>query len=43
MIRALGSASRLPAAPPASTIAAADIPIPTQIVETSGRTYWMAS
>ena len=32
-----------PAAPPAMIIAAADIPIPKQIVETSGRTCCMAS
>ena len=43
MMRALGRARRLPGAPPQSTMAAADIPIPTQIVETSGRTCWMTS
>ena len=32
IIFAFGSAIRSPGAPPASTIAAADIPIPTQIV-----------
>ena len=36
MILALGSASRLPGAPPHRIIAAADMPIPTQIVDTSG-------
>ncbi len=43
MILALGSARRLPAAPPARIIAAADIPMPTQIVDTSGRTCWITS
>ena len=40
---AFGSANRLPAAPPAMIIAAADMPIPKQIVETSGRTCCIAS
>ena len=40
---AFGSANRLPGAPPASTIAAADIPIPTQIVRTSGLTNCIVS
>ena len=40
---AFGSANRLPAAPPAMIIAAADMPMPKQIVETSGRTCCMAS
>ena len=43
MMRALGNAKRFPGAPPQSTIAAADMPMPTQIVETSGRTCWMTS
>ncbi len=38
-----GSARRLPGAPPESTIAAADIAMPTQIVETSHRTCCMTS
>ena len=41
--RALGSASRLPRAPPARIIAAADMPIPTQMVATSGRMCCMTS
>ena len=40
---AFGRANRLPGAPAAVIIAAADIPIPKQIVETSGRTCCMAS
>jgi hypothetical protein len=40
---AFGSANRFPAAPAATIIAAADIPIPKQIVETSGRTCCIAS
>ena len=40
---AFGSAKRLPAAPPAMIMAAADIPIPKQIVDTSGRTCCIAS
>ena len=43
MILALGRARRLPAAPPHRTMAAADIPMPTQMVETSGWTCWMTS
>ena len=43
MIRAFGRASRLPGAPPHRIIAAADMPMPTQIVDTSGRTCWMTS
>src|SRR5262245_59794176 len=40
---AFGNTKRLPAAPPDRIIAAADMPIPVQIVWTSGRTYCMAS
>ncbi len=40
---AFGRANRLPGAPAAVIIAAADIPIPKQMVETSGRTCCMAS
>ena len=43
MIFEFGSANRLPAAPPARIIAAADIPIPMQTVLTSGFTYCIAS
>ena len=43
MIFAFGSAIRLPAAPPARIIAAADMPIPMQIVRTSGLTYCIVS
>ena len=43
MILALGSARRFPGAPPQRTIAAADMPIPTQIVETSGCTCCITS
>ena len=43
MILAFGRANRFPAAPPARIIAAADIPIPTQIVDTSQRTCCMTS
>ena len=40
----VGKREALPGAPPAETIiAAADIPIPKQIVETSGRTCCIAS
>ena len=40
---AFGSAKRFPCAPPERIIAAADMPIPVQIVRTSGRTYCIAS
>ena len=40
---AFGSAKRLPGAPPAMIMAAADMPIPKQIVDTSGRTCCIAS
>jgi hypothetical protein len=43
IIFAFGSAERLPGAPPARIIAAADIAIPTQIVCTSGLTYCTVS
>ena len=43
IIFAFGRAIRLPAAPPARIIAAADIPMPTQIVATSGLTYCIVS
>ena len=43
IIFAFGSAIRLPGAPPARIIAAADIPMPTQIVATSGLTYCIVS
>ena len=43
MIFAFGSAIRFPGAPPARIIAAADMPIPTQIVRTSGLTYCIVS
>ena len=43
MILALGRAMRFPLAPPHSTMAAADIPMPMQMVATSGRTCWMTS
>ncbi len=43
MIFELGSAIRLPGAPPQRTIAAADMHIPTAIVCTSGLTYWTLS
>ena len=43
MILELGSARRFPGAPAHRIIAAADIPIPTQIVETGGRTCCMTS
>ena len=43
MIFALGRASRFPCAPPHRTIAAADMPMPTHTVETSGRMCWMTS
>ena len=43
MILALGNARRLPGAPPHKIIAAADIPIPTQIVDTSHLTCCMTS
>ena len=39
----LGSAIRLPFAPPARSIAPIDIAIPKQIVATSERTYCIAS
>ena len=40
---AFGSANRLPGAPPAMISAAADIPMPTHVVATSGFTYCIAS
>ena len=40
---AFGSANRLPRAPPERIIAAADMPMPVQIVCTSGCTYCIAS
>ena len=43
MMRALGSAKRFPSAPPESIMAAADIPMPTQMVDTSGSTCCMTS
>ena len=43
MILELGSAIRLPFAPPASSVAPIDIAIPKQIVATSQRTYCIAS
>ena len=43
MILELGRAKRLPGAPPARIMAAADIPMPTQMVETSQWTCWMTS
>ena len=43
MIFELGRARRLPGAPAHRIIAAADIPIPTQIVETGGRTCCITS
>ena len=42
-MRAFGSAKRFPAAPPVMIMAAADMPMPKQIVDTSGRTCYMAS
>ena len=42
-MRAFGSARRFPAAPPHRIMAAADMPIPTQMVATSGRTCWITS
>jgi hypothetical protein len=38
-----GSAIRFPGAPPARIMPAADMAIPTQIVRTSGLTYWIVS
>ena len=43
MILALGSAYRFPGAPPARIIAAADMPMPTQMVDTSQRTCCITS
>jgi hypothetical protein len=43
MMRALGRANRFPAAPPHRIMAAADIPMPTQMVDTSGATCCMTS
>ena len=43
MILELGRAKRLPAVPPARIIAAADMPMPTQMVETSQWTCCMTS
>ena len=43
MIRAFGRAKRFPAAPPERIMAAADMPMPTQMVETSGSTCCMTS
>ena len=43
MIFEFGSAIRLPGAPPQSTIAAADMPMPDAIVRTSGLTYCIVS
>ena len=42
-MRALGRAKRFPAAPPERIMAAADMPMPTQMVETSGSTCCMTS
>jgi len=43
MILAFGRAKRFPAAPPARIMAAADMPMPTQIVDTSQRTCCITS
>ena len=43
IILAFGVASLLPGAPPQRIMAAADIPIPTQTVETSHRVLCMTS
>ena len=42
-MREFGSAKRFPAAPPARIIAAADMPMPQQMVDTSGSTCCMTS